>query len=134
MSAGKLTDQIFPVSFFCTLTSLTTIGGFLPPLRDWLDANPNAAQTITSLAPVILVALLTIAICPILLAVANKAQTIVTKKEIHNNVMERFWKFREFAHLGVKVEVNCADFTKVMVNAVVFFAVSRMRYRFSSAH
>jgi hypothetical protein len=43
---------------------------------------------------VILTALLTIAICPILLVVANKAQTIVTRKEIHNSVMERFWKFR----------------------------------------
>lgn len=103
MRVGKLTDQIFPVSFFCTLTSLTTIGGFLPPLRDWLDANPNAAQTITSLAPVILVALLTIAICPILLAVANKAQTIVTRKEIHNSVMERFWKFCKSALPDIKV-------------------------------
>lgn len=97
MRCSRLNKQIFPVSFFCTLTSLTTIGGFIPALQDWLDANPNAASTITSLAPVILVALLTIAICPILLAVANKAQTIVTRKEIHNSVMERFWKFRKLA-------------------------------------
>jgi hypothetical protein len=75
---------------------LTNIGEFIPPLRDWLAANPNSAQAITSLAPVILIALLTIAICPILLVVANKAQTIVTRKEIHNSVMERFWKFREY--------------------------------------
>ena len=73
---------------------MDTIGKFLAPLRTWLDANPNAAKSITSLAPVILIALLTIAICPILLVVANKAQTIVTRKEIHNSVMERFWKFR----------------------------------------
>ncbi|WVF70906.1 hypothetical protein IAT40_005701 [Kwoniella sp. CBS 6097] len=96
---------IFPVSLLCALASLTNIAGFIKPLQSFLNAHPKVASAITSLAPVILVALLTIAICPILLVVANKAETIVTRLGIHNSVLERFWKF-------------------LMVNGVVFFAVS----------
>ncbi|WWC58482.1 uncharacterized protein I303_101025 [Kwoniella dejecticola CBS 10117] len=72
----------------------------------FLNAHPKVASAITSLAPVILVALLTIAICPILLVIANKAETIVTRLGIHNSVLERFWKF-------------------LMVNGVVFFAIGQ---------
>ncbi|WVQ82649.1 hypothetical protein IAT38_004781 [Cryptococcus sp. DSM 104549] len=97
---------IFPVSLLCALASLTNIAGFIKPLANFLAKNPNAASAITSLAPVILVALLTIAICPILLVIANKAETIVTRLGIHNSVLERFWKF-------------------LMVNGVVFFAIGQ---------
>ena len=98
--------QIFPVSLFCALTSLTNIAGFIKPLQNFLNAHPKAASAITSLAPVIFVALLTICICPILLLIANKAETINTKLGVHNSVLERFWKF-------------------LMVNGVVFFAVGQ---------
>ncbi|WVQ97269.1 hypothetical protein IAU59_004380 [Kwoniella sp. CBS 9459] len=94
---------IFPVSLLCALASLTNIAGFIKPLQNFLTSHPKVASAITSLAPVILVALLTIAICPILLVVANKAETIVTRLGVHNSVLERFWKF-------------------LMVNGVVFFA------------
>lgn len=97
---------IFPVSFFCALTSLTNIAGFIKPLKDWLDANPKASSAITSLAPVILVALLTLCICPILLLISNRAETVLTRYGIHQAVMERFWKF-------------------LMVNGVVFFAIGQ---------
>ena len=94
------------MSLFCALTSLTNIAGFIKPLQNFLNAHPKAASAITSLAPVILVALLTICICPILLLIANKAETINTKLGVHNSVLERFWKF-------------------LMVNGVVFFAVGQ---------
>ncbi|OCF45349.1 hypothetical protein I317_00872 [Kwoniella heveanensis CBS 569] len=97
---------IFPVSLLCALASLTNIAGFIKPLQSFLNAHPKVASAITSLAPVILVALLTIAICPILLVIANKAETIVTRLGIHNSVLERFWKF-------------------LMVNGVVFFAIGQ---------
>nr|XP_018267046.1 uncharacterized protein I303_01029 [Kwoniella dejecticola CBS 10117]OBR89204.1 hypothetical protein I303_01029 [Kwoniella dejecticola CBS 10117] len=97
---------IFPVSLLCALASLTNIAGFIKPLQAFLNAHPKVASAITSLAPVILVALLTIAICPILLVIANKAETIVTRLGIHNSVLERFWKF-------------------LMVNGVVFFAIGQ---------
>lgn len=87
--------QIFPVSLLCALASLTNIAGFIKPLKAFLDNNPKAASAITSLAPVILVALLTLAICPILLVIANKAETIMTRLGVHNSVLERFWKFCE---------------------------------------
>ncbi|KAL7420668.1 hypothetical protein Q5752_004619 [Cryptotrichosporon argae] len=97
---------IFPVSLLCGLASLTTIAGFIPALQTWLSANPKTASAVTSLAPVILVALLTTCICPILLLIANKGETIVTRLAIHNSVLERFWKF-------------------LMVNAVVFFSIGQ---------
>lgn len=86
-------SQIFPVSLFCALTSLTNIADFIPSLKSWIDAHPDAASTITSLGPVVLVASLTLSICPILLLIANKAETINTRLGIHNSVLERFWKF-----------------------------------------
>jgi hypothetical protein len=85
--------QIFPVSLLCALTSLNNISGFIKPLQKFLSAHPKTASAITSLAPVILVALLTICICPILLLIANKVETIHTKLGVHNSVLERFWKF-----------------------------------------
>lgn len=88
--------QIFPVSLLCALASLTNIAGFIKPLQTFLSNNPKAASALTSLAPVILVALLTLAICPILLVIANKAETIMTRLGVHNSVLERFWKFCEF--------------------------------------
>ncbi|ORY32231.1 putative integral membrane protein [Naematelia encephala] len=97
---------IFPVSLFTALASLTNIAGFLKPLQNYLNAHPKTASAITSLAPVILVALLTLAICPILLLIANKAETITTRLGVHNSVLERFWKF-------------------LMVNSVVFFAIGQ---------
>ncbi|ORX36074.1 hypothetical protein BD324DRAFT_642750 [Kockovaella imperatae] len=97
---------IFPVSLLCALSSFNNIAGFFKPLRAFLSAHPKAAGAISSLAPVILVAGLTLAICPILLVIANKAETINTRLAIHNSVMERFWKF-------------------LMVNGVVFFAIGQ---------
>ncbi|ODN77902.1 hypothetical protein L202_05008 [Cryptococcus amylolentus CBS 6039] len=97
---------IFPVSILCALASLTNIAGFVKPLQKFLDEHPKAASAITSLAPVIFVALLTLAICPLLLVIANKAETTVTRLGIHNSVLERFWKF-------------------LMVNGVVFFAIGQ---------
>lgn len=85
--------QIFPVSLLCALASLTNIAGFIKPLQTFLSNNPKAASALTSLAPVILVALLTLAICPILLVIANKAEMIITRLGVHNSVLERFWKF-----------------------------------------
>jgi hypothetical protein len=87
--------QIFPVSLLCALSSLTTIAGFIRPLANYLARHPKTAAAITSLAPVILVASLTLCICPILLVIANKAETINTRLGVHNSVLERFWKFRE---------------------------------------
>jgi len=87
--------QIFPVSILCALASLDNIAGFVKPLQDFIAKYPDAASAITSLAPVVLVAGLTIAICPILLVIANKAETIYTRLGIHNSVLERFWKFRK---------------------------------------
>jgi hypothetical protein len=87
--------QIFPVSLFCGLASLNNIAGFLKPLRVFLDAHPKLESVATGLLPVILVALLTLAICPILLVIANKAETIVTGLGVHNAVLNRFWKFCE---------------------------------------
>ncbi|WVR05990.1 hypothetical protein IAU60_003018 [Kwoniella sp. DSM 27419] len=106
MDVLRKLELIFPVSLLCALASLTNIAGFIKPLQAFLTAHPKAASAITSLAPVILVALLTIAICPILLVIANKAETIVTRLGVHNSVMERFWKF-------------------LMVNGVVFFAIGQ---------
>ncbi|WVQ77073.1 hypothetical protein IAR50_006756 [Cryptococcus sp. DSM 104548] len=103
---ARLALKIFPVSILCALASLTNIAGFVKPLQTFLDNNPKAASAITSLAPVILVALLTLAICPLLLVIANKAETTVTRLGIHNSVLERFWKF-------------------LMVNGVVFFAIGQ---------
>ncbi|WVW82430.1 hypothetical protein I302_104440 [Kwoniella bestiolae CBS 10118] len=109
VKAGATVWDIFPVSLLCALASLTNIAGFIKPLQAFLNAHPKVASAITSLAPVILVALLTIAICPILLVIANKAETIVTRLGIHNSVLERFWKF-------------------LMVNGVVFFAPTAAPY------
>ncbi|WWD17764.1 hypothetical protein CI109_102205 [Kwoniella shandongensis] len=82
------------------------VRGWAVYLGVWAFTLVWVASAITSLAPVILVALLTIAICPILLVIANKAETIVTRLGIHNSVLERFWKF-------------------LMVNGVVFFAIGQ---------
>jgi len=111
---------IFPVSLLAGLASFSSIAGFIPILNKWLLAHPKSASVIESLAPVILVALLTIAICPILLAVANKAETIHTRLEIHNSVLERFWKFRSFPLYHSRLVLTMHV---VMVNSVVFFAV-----------
>jgi hypothetical protein len=94
----ELTRQIFPVSLLCALSSLSNIAEFIGPLRSFIESNPETAQVITSLVPVFLVAGLTIAICPILLVIANKAETINTRLGIHNSVLERFWKFRAFLY------------------------------------
>lgn len=86
--------QIFPVSLLCALSSLTKIAELITPLETFINNHPDTANAITSLVPVLLVAGLTIAICPILLVIANKAETITTRLGIHNSVLERFWKFR----------------------------------------
>ena len=99
-------NQIFPVSILCALSSFTNIAGFIPSLKDFLSTHPKVASAISSLAPVILVAGLTLCICPILLVIANKAETTNTRLAIHNSVLERFWKF-------------------LMVNGVVFFAIGQ---------
>jgi hypothetical protein len=97
----ELTIQIFPVSLLCALSSLSNIAGFIKPLQNFVNSHPKTASVITSLVPVLLVAGLTIAICPILLVIANKAETINTRLGIHNSVLERFWKFRE-SRMGVQ--------------------------------
>lgn len=73
---------------------MTNIAGFIKPLQRFLDNHPKASAAISSLAPVFLVALLTLCICPILLLIANKAETVNTRLGVHNSVLERFWKFR----------------------------------------
>lgn len=110
---------IFPVSVLCGLASFTSIAGFLPAVANFLRDHPKVAGLISSLAPVILVALLTISICPILLLIANKAETINTRLGVHNSVLERFWKFCEWGLLFIVLKLT----PLVMVNGVVFFAV-----------
>lgn len=83
----------FPVSALCGLASITTISNVIPALADYLNRHPSAGNFFEDVVPIILVAGLTIAVCPLLLLVANKAETLVCGYQVHNSVLWRNWVF-----------------------------------------
>jgi hypothetical protein len=96
----------FPVSALCGLASITTISNVIPVLADYLNRHPSAGSFFEDVVPIVLVAGLTIAVCPLLLLVANKAETLVCGYQVHNSVLWRNWVFLE-------------------INVVIFFAVGK---------
>lgn len=78
----------------------------VPPLADYLNRHPSASSFFENVVPIILVAGLTIAVCPLLLLVANKAETLICGYQVHNSVMWRNWIFLE-------------------INVVIFFAIGK---------
>jgi hypothetical protein len=99
-------DHSFPVSAICGLASITTISNLIPVLANYLDRHSTAASFVENVVPIILVAGLTIAVCPLLLLVANKAETLICGYQVHNSVMWRNWLFLE-------------------INVVIFFTVGK---------
>jgi hypothetical protein len=96
----------FPVSALCGLASITTISNVIPALADYLARHPSASSFFEDVVPIVLVAGLTIAVCPLLLLVANKAETLICGYQVHNSVLWRNWVFLE-------------------INVVIFFSVGR---------
>lgn len=96
----------FPVSALCGLASITTISSVIPALADYLARHPSASSFFEDVVPIVLVAGLTIAVCPLLLLVANKAETLICGYQVHNSVLWRNWVFLE-------------------INVVIFFSVGR---------
>jgi hypothetical protein len=82
------------VSAFIGLASVGSIAKVFPALADYLLRNQRLASFITNTIPVVLVAALSLSICPLLLVVANKAETLVTGYDVHNAVIHRFWIFQ----------------------------------------
>lgn len=77
-----------------SLASVGTLANVFPALQDYLVDHQRLASFITNTIPVILVASISLAICPLLLVVANKAETLVTGYDVHNAVIHRFWIFQ----------------------------------------
>lgn len=94
------------MSALCGLASITTISNVIPQLADYLTRHPSASSFFEDVVPIVLVAGLTIAVCPLLLLVANKAETLICRYQVHNSVLWRNWVFLE-------------------INVVIFFSVGR---------
>lgn len=77
-----------------SLASVGTLASIFPALNDYLVDHQRLASFITNTIPVILVASISLSICPLLLVVANKAETLVTGYDVHNAVIHRFWIFQ----------------------------------------
>ena len=84
----------FPVSALIGLASVGSIAKIFPPLADYFLRHQRLASFVTNTVPVILVASISLSICPLLLVVANKAETLVTGYDVHNAVIHRFWIFQ----------------------------------------
>ncbi|KAJ7078629.1 hypothetical protein C8R43DRAFT_351529 [Mycena crocata] len=95
---------LFPVSLLVGLVSIQNISVFLPALKAYLDRHQWEEDLIQSFLPTLLVALLALAIPPILLLIAKKAHTITTLSALHDLIMTRYYKF-------------------LIVNVLVFFCV-----------
>jgi xanthosine utilization system XapX-like protein len=98
----------FPVSALCGLASITTISNVIPVLADYLERHPSAGSFFEDVVPIILVAGLTIAVCPLLLLVANKAETLVCGYQVHNSVLWRNWVFLEINVVRRRYRSICA--------------------------
>jgi len=71
-----------------------SIAKIFPPFADYFLEHQRLASFVTNTVPVILVASISLSICPLLLVVANKAETLVTGYDVHNAVIHRFWIFQ----------------------------------------
>ncbi|KAJ7288266.1 hypothetical protein C8J57DRAFT_1115702 [Mycena rebaudengoi] len=95
---------LFPVTLLVGLVSIQNISLYLPFLKAYLDRHQWEEDLIQSFLPTLLVALLALAIPPILLLIAKKAHTITTLSALHDLIMTRYYKF-------------------LIVNVLVFFCV-----------
>lgn len=106
MTLDLTTTQSFPVSALCGLASITTISNVIPALADYLNRHPSAGSFFEEVVPIVLVAGLTIAVCPLLLLVANKAETLVCGYQVHNSVLWRNWVFLEINVVSYRNRMN----------------------------
>ncbi|CED82431.1 Uncharacterized conserved protein [Phaffia rhodozyma] len=95
---------IIPITLFAGLVSVKNIATIIPHLQDVLDKYPKAATIITSLLPTLLVSGLTLLIPLLLFLISRNAETIVTKSQMHNIMLSRYYRF-------------------LMCNVVIFFCV-----------
>lgn len=86
-------ERSFPVSAFVALASVDTISTVLPGLANFLNNHPRLASFLTNTIPVLLVAALSLSICPLLLLAANRLETLITGYDVHNAVIHRNWIF-----------------------------------------
>lgn len=96
----------FPVTAVIGIASVNTLSAIFPPLADFLENNDSASALLDSSVPVLLVAGLSLCVCPMLLAIGNKLQTLPTGYEVHNFVLFRYWVFQ-------------------IINVLIFFCVGR---------
>jgi hypothetical protein len=94
------------VSGVISLASVGTLASIFPALNDYLVDHQRLASFITNTIPVILVASISLSICPLLLVVANKAETLVTGYDVHNAVIHRFWIFQV---VSMEFVCNCRE-------------------------
>lgn len=81
------------MSAFVGLASIQTIASVWPSLANYLRRHQQFASFVTNTIPVSLVAALSLAICPLLLLVSNKVETLTTGYDVHNAVIHRNWIF-----------------------------------------
>lgn len=97
---------IFPTSAIVAIASITNLSNIFPGLADFLLRNDAASSLLDSVVPVVLVAALSLAVCPILLAIGNNLLTLPTGYDVHNFVLFRFWVFE-------------------IINTLIFFVVGK---------
>lgn len=97
---------IFPTSAIVAIASITNLSNIFPGLANFLLRNDTASSLLDSVVPVVLVAALSLAVCPILLAIGNNLLTLPTGYDVHNFVLFRFWVFE-------------------IINTLIFFVVGK---------
>jgi hypothetical protein len=83
------------------VASVSTAAQIIPALGRYLEAHPSLSRNLENLVPVILVGLISLAVCPILLAIANHESHIVTGYGVHDATLSRYWKYLVFNPLIV---------------------------------
>ncbi|KAJ7175917.1 hypothetical protein C8R46DRAFT_1161021 [Mycena filopes] len=96
--------SVFLPALVSTLQTIHTVSSADPIQAAYLDKHQWEEDLIQSFLPTLLVALLALAIPPVLLLIAKKAHTITTLSALHDLIMTRYYKF-------------------LIVNVLVFFCV-----------
>ncbi len=84
---------VFPVTAIAAVASVNTAARVIPVLDRYLQVHPNLSAQLDNLIPVILVGLITLSVCPILLAISNHEAHIVTGYGVHDATLSRYWKW-----------------------------------------
>lgn len=86
----------FPLTAISAIASVDTAAQIIPALGRYLAAHPSVSTNLQNLVPVILVGLISLAVCPILLAISNHESHIVTGYGVHDATLARYWKYLVF--------------------------------------